>query len=200
MIGRFAIVLLPALVGLVAPSTAWALHDIAGRVEIASGNFVPPGTLARVALIITNHGPDTAPIVLAGTGYLTTLGHRTIELFPTDETPPCVVQYTDFSVPPPGISGLVASIKPFQELGPGESVTCIVGLITYPEAPATIFQEFGFGSIIDDSNLDNNTVIVPIHTRVAAVTVPSLSMLALLALASGLASFGFLALGKGEPK
>jgi hypothetical protein len=147
--------------------------DIEGSLIITTGNYLPPGTLGRMVLTIKNNGPDVALEVNAGTAYIPDIGYRTIEMFATAETPPCLVQYTDFNAVPPDLSRVVASVTPLVDLAPGSSISCVVGIITYPEAPAIITPPFGFGSGTSDPTPFN--LIYPIIQTRASVAVPASS-------------------------
>lgn len=184
--------------GLALPGPVLALADVSGSVEITTGNFVPPGSLARVLLTIANNGPDTEQNVVMGTFYSATVGFRSIEILPTAETAPCLVQYTDFTLPPPGISTVVVTIQTLRSLGPGEVIACVVGLITYPEAPALIQQRFDFGFPDNDPNPDNNHVQLEIRSRAAVSAVPGLSQWGLLLVVTGITLIGVSALGKNR--
>jgi hypothetical protein len=156
--------------------------DVEGSLVITTGNYLPPGTLGRMVLTMKNNGPDIAQEVGAGTEYIADEGHRTIEMFATAETAPCLVQYTDFNDIPPNLSYIVASVTTLRDIQPGASVSCVVGIITYPEAPPVFSARFTFGSATPDPNHSNDRLFPVIQTR-ASVAVPASSRFALLSLA-----------------
>lgn len=158
--------------------------DIEGRIEIIGGNYVPPGTLARAVLTIRNNGPDIGLSPGVGTFYLATVGFRTLDVFAIPETLPCSVNYTDFVPPPPEPATLGVSIRWLQPLAAGQTATCTVGIVTYPEAPTFIHQWFRFGAFASDPIPANNNVTVIIQTR-PAMSIPSTST-------AGLAVLGLL--------
>jgi hypothetical protein len=162
--------------------------DISGRVEIENGGFIPPGTFSRAVLTITNNGPDDTETVGVGTIYIANVGFRTIGLIPTDETPPCTVNYMDIGLPPPGLITISVNIFANRTLAAGESVSCVVAINTYPESPAIFQQRFNFGISDTDPNQSNNLVNVTITTR-PVVSLP-LSGGAMLAIALGAAVVG----------
>jgi hypothetical protein len=168
----------------IASGYSFAAADLAGSVEITPGTFVPPGTTVRVALTIRNNGPDVVDGAGMGTTYRPNVGHRTIEIFPSAETPPCKVRYTDFTLPPPQLSLIGVDVLPANTLlQPGESVTCVVSMSTYPEAPATFTQRFVFLLLDGDPVPGNNIVDVLIRTRLQeTVVLPTRSWLGLLLL------------------
>jgi hypothetical protein len=166
----------------------WALNasaqaDIEGSVEITTGNFIAPSTVGRTVITITNNGPETAVLPAAGTNYVPNVGFRTIELLRTAETAPCVIHYTDFIAPPGQLSRIVASVKLLTNLAPGESVSCVVEILVYPEAPAIIQTRFSFASGTPDTNQSNNVVFLAIRTRADLVQAPSLTPVASITLA-----------------
>ena len=167
------------------PDRARASFDLVGNIEISTGNVIRPGNLALATLTITNNGPDVAQDVGFGTFYWATVGYRTIEVFAVPESAPCSVRYTDFTLPPPGISALSVDIRPFQDLGAGESLSCVVGLTTYPETPPVIRQRFVFGAIGSDPIGNGDFIFVNISTGTGIPAVSSLG-LGLLALCMAL--------------
>jgi hypothetical protein len=154
---------------------AGASADIEGSLVITTGNYLPPETLGRMVLTMKNNGPDIAVEVGAGTGYITDIGHRTFEMIATSETAPCLVQYTDFTALPPDLSRVAASVTTIPPLAPSASVSCVVGIFTYPEAPPVFSPLFGFGSGTPDPNHSNDRLFPIIQTR-ASVAVPTASL------------------------
>ena len=169
------------LLGLL-PVFAMAAADIGGAVYFSSGsNLIPPNSIAHAVAKMTNYGPDAVVSVASGTSFLASVGFRAAAVFAVEETAPCRIAYTDF-IAPPSPALLVVSINPRRGLGVGDSVTCIVGITTYPEAPPRFIQRFSFSSERDDPNPGNNSVEVDIIT--APVAVPTLSARALYLMAT----------------
>ncbi len=66
----------------------------------------------RITLTFTNHGPDDAPVVGAGTSFSQGFGSDGFVIFSILETPPCIINFTDFLPPPPAPVFWGASILP----------------------------------------------------------------------------------------
>lgn len=176
-------------------SNAQAAADITGSVAIENDGHIPAGTQARAILTIKNNGPDglSSDFAGMGTSYAATVGFRTLGLFPTKETAPCTVNYMDFTLPPPGLSTIGVNIFANQPIPPGESVSCIVNLTTYPESPAFFIQRFSVGFLDDDPDPTNNIINVPIRTRMATtVAVPINGAEMLATIIFGIMAFGVL--------
>lgn len=177
-------------------AAAQARADLAGEVTVLSGTTVPPGTIARVVLTATNLGPDATPRAPGmAAAFTPNVGFRNFAVVPVPETAPCEIRYIDFVAPPGQLSSVGASISTQNMLAPSESVTCIVGLLTYPESPAEQIVNFGFAPTVGDPNPVNNIVGVIIRTGVPPavnrpIPVASASPLSLLMLALGIAAFG----------
>jgi hypothetical protein len=171
-----AILILSVLVA----SAAQAVSDLEGRVEIENGAYIPAGTNARAVLTLINNGPDAiiSDFAAMGTFYVPNVGFRTIELIPSVETSPCTVHYMDFTVPPPQLSLISVVVLANRPVPPGTSVSCVVNLSVYPEAPSSFVQRFSFTWLDDDPNPANNVVDVLIRTRLPqSVSLPTHSRL-----------------------
>jgi hypothetical protein len=143
---------------------AFAAADVRGEVGFPDGNIIPPGTVGRMLVRIINVGPDTVLFAGAGTYYTSNMGFRTFDLFATGATSPCVVVYTDFPLPPPELSTIAASVQVTVNLAAGDSVTCEVGLTTFPESPASFTFQLAFGPLDEDPDRLNNFVFPQVLT------------------------------------
>lgn len=182
------------------PGTVQALADVEGTIQITGGNFIPPGTVARAVVTIKNNGPGIETNALAGTFYSATVGFRTVGVVRIAETAPCLVQYTDFIAPPPQPSTIAVSIKTLQNVNAGESISCVVGLVTFPESPAAFRHRFNFGFLENDPNPQNNEVLVEIRTRADPIvlSIPATSIFGNMGLVIGLLLAGWMAM-RGRP-
>jgi hypothetical protein len=175
---------------------AQAGADLRGEVIVRGGNTVPPGTIARVVLTATNFGPDATPRAPGmAAAFTPNVGFRKFAIVPVPETAPCELRYIDFVAPPGQLSSVGASISTQNVLEPSESVTCVVGLITYPESPAEQIVNFGFAPTVGDPDPVNNIVGVLIRTGVPPavarpIPVSSTSTISLVMLTLGIGAFG----------
>jgi hypothetical protein len=180
---------------LILPVLSMASADLTGRVEIDS-EVIPPGTLGRAVITVINNGPDPLMIATSGTTYRAAVGFRTIGVFAGPDTPPCIVRYSDFTLPPPQGSRVVVTISPFRELLPQESFRCVVYLETYPESPDVQRIRFSFSPSEDDPIPDNNEAFVTIRKSAEIVQAPTYSGLSLALLAVSILGFGVSASNK----
>lgn len=170
--------------------------DLRGEVMLPGGVTVPPGSVAHVVLTATNLGPDATPRAPGmAASFTPNVGFRNFAVVPVPETAPCEIRYIDFVAPPGQLSSVGVNISTQDVLQPFEAVTCVVGLLTYPESPAEQVVNFGFGPTVGDPSPSNNIVSVLIRTGVPPVVtrpiaVPSASPLSLLILVLGVTAFG----------
>lgn len=184
------------------PRVCLALADLEGFVQIIGGTTIPPGTIARAIITVKNNGPDIQKNAVAGTVFFGTVGFRTLGLVRLPETAPCLVQFDVFVPPPiPPIrpATVVATLQTLTDLTAGQSVSCVVGLITFPESPTVFRHLFSFGFLENDPNPQNNEVFVEIRTRPDPVVlaIPATSWHANIGLALGFLVLGYGVLRKG---
>lgn len=180
------------LLAILCMSCPWAAHalaDIEGKIEIIGGNFIAPGTVARAILTIKNNGPDIEKNVVMGAFFFGTVGFRTVSVVRVSETAPCLLQFDVFvppPVPPLQPSTVVATIQTLQDLRAGESTSCVVGLVTFPESPPVVRQRFSFGFLENDPNPLNNEVFLVIRTKADVLPIPTTSTFGNIGLALGI--------------
>jgi hypothetical protein len=155
--------------------------DMTLHAEMIGGTgYVPPNTLARVRLTITNKGPDPGGIIFVWLSYSIASGYRTLDIGPVAETAPCRV------VDDSGFSNLVTLLiqGPLgATLDVGQSYSCIVGLVTHSTAPESFSQIFST-TARNDPDLSNNNATINIRTReLVATQLPALGLPMTLALA-----------------
>lgn len=174
---------------------AWAIADIEGEVRILNGPNVMAGASGVIELRLHNQGPDPAPSPRMAAAWSPTPGHRTFEIFPIPETAPCGVRYTDFFVPPPDVSTIVANVFSLADLPPGSTLVCRVGIIVYDDTGSEVTARIGFGSSTPDPDESNNLVLVTLST--APRTIPAGDWRGAIALV--VLMIGCLALGRFLP-
>lgn len=184
------------LAALAAAPNAAAQADVSVRVELLDGRVVPPGTISRVRLTITNNGPGALMLPAAGgTSWTNFVGRRTIAIGSVPETPPCTISVLHVTAPPGQPDAFIATIFANQSgLAAGESENCVVGLTTFPDSPAQMNIRFAIIAPPDDPAPANNEVFTLVFTGASTYQmVPSSSatglamLLALLAFAGALA-------------
>jgi hypothetical protein len=180
---------------LLLPSIVMAAADLTGRVELDSG-VITPGTRGRAVLTIINNGPDRSAPVSSGSSFPGTVGFRTFGILGGVDTPPCVVRYTDFVPPPPQVTTIAASIVTLRELDPGDSISCVIYIETYPESPSSQRVRFGFGPTVNDPVPTNNEVFVTLRTGAELVALPTFVSFGLGLLLSLMVAIGLLRLHK----
>lgn len=113
-------------------------------------------------LTFTNHGPDDLPSIGAGTGFSQGFGTDTFAVFAMSETPPCIINFTDFLPPPPSPGFWSATVIPQPSaLSAGESRSCVIGVFAHSlVAGESVDVFFVSGAGIDDPNPDNNNPVV----------------------------------------
>lgn len=184
------------------PSISFAAADIEGSVEIIGGNTIPAGTIARAIITVKNNGPDIQQHAVAGTFFFGTVGFRTLGVVRLPETAPCLLQFDVFvppPVPPIRPATVFATLQTLTNLSAGQSVSCVVGVVTFPESPSVFRHRFAFGFLEDDPNPQNNEVFVQIRTRADpfVLPIPATSWHANVGLALGLLVLGCGVLRKG---
>lgn len=148
---------------LLSPATVLAVADIRGEVSFPDGPVVPPGSVGRLVFTVTNDGPDTAVFVGGSSTFVITQGSRTYEIFQLASTAPCTMIFIDFFLPPPQLSSFGVSIHANVDLAPGESVSCEVGITTFPESPTPTIVTIGVGSTSPDPDRSNNVFYPAIY-------------------------------------
>jgi hypothetical protein len=131
---------------------------------------VSPGTVGEIEFTVTNHGPDVALIpTLASSYYLAGFAGQQIALGATERTPPCLVHYLHGD-PPEGLPADYWAYLWYDELAPGQSATCVLGVYAFPAAAGVLpmtFSVFDGGYApslsVTDQNPDNDTVAVALN-------------------------------------
>jgi hypothetical protein len=113
----------------------------------------PPATLLRgqtatITYTVTNTGDEPLDYAVSGTEYWEEGPTSTVYPLPTAATPPCFVNFVDFSGPP-GQSAYVVSTTFFRPelIPPGESRQCVMDLLVSPNAAGPFVQRFGFNGV-----------------------------------------------------